>query len=125
MAHFVKQEEENFALFNYVNELNDEMECLQTRMTELTLAIEEARTLHEYRERQQVETLKNITEQLEEQTRLADEAEEELNDVRKLMKRKRLYEPSIFFSFFCSFLVRRRDRENVDGYRGALQGRQM
>lgn len=82
MAHFVKQEEENFALFNYVNELNDEMECLQTRMTELTLAIEEARTLHEYRERQQVETLKNITEQLEEQTRLADEAEEELNDVR-------------------------------------------
>lgn len=27
-AMFVKQEEENFALFNYVNELNHEMETL-------------------------------------------------------------------------------------------------
>lgn len=58
------------------------MESLQTRMTELTVAIDEARALHEFREKQQVETLKNITEQLEEQTKLADEAEEELNIVK-------------------------------------------
>ncbi|XP_046837533.1 coiled-coil domain-containing protein 63 [Vespa crabro] len=90
VAYFVKQEEENFALFNYVNELNDEMECLQTKMTELTIAIDEARMLHEFREKQQVETLKNITDQLEEQTKLADEAEEELNncdqDIEKMLK---------------------------------------
>ncbi|KAF7378624.1 hypothetical protein HZH66_015411 [Vespula vulgaris] len=90
VTHFIKQEEENFALFTYVNELNDEMESLQTRMTELTVAIDEARALHEFREKQQVETLKNITEQLEEQTKLADEAEEELNicdeDLDKMLK---------------------------------------
>ncbi|XP_047370258.1 coiled-coil domain-containing protein 63 [Vespa velutina] len=90
VAYFVKQEEENFALFNYVNELNDEMECLQTKMTELTIAIDEARMLHEFREKQQVETLKNITDQLEEQTKLADEAEEELNncdqDIERMLK---------------------------------------
>ncbi|XP_035733386.1 coiled-coil domain-containing protein 63-like [Vespa mandarinia] len=90
VAYFVKQEEENFALFNYVNELNDEMECLQTKMTELTIAIDEARLLHEFREKQQVETLKNITDQLEEQTKLANEAEEELNncdqDIEKMLK---------------------------------------
>ncbi|KAF7379207.1 hypothetical protein HZH68_017052 [Vespula germanica] len=88
--HFIKQEEENFALFTYVNELNDEMESLQTRMSELTVAIDEARALHEFREKQQAETLKNITEQLEEQTKLADEAEEELNtcdeDLDKMLK---------------------------------------
>lgn len=52
------------------------------KMTELTAAIDEARALHEFREKQQVETIQNITEQLEEQTRLADEAEKELNTVK-------------------------------------------
>ncbi|KAK2581933.1 hypothetical protein KPH14_002385 [Odynerus spinipes] len=78
VTHFVKQEEENFALFSYVNELNDELESLQLRMEGLTVASEEARALHEYREKQQVETLENISNQLEEQTNLADAAEEEL-----------------------------------------------
>lgn len=31
-AMFIKQEEENFALFNYVNELNHEMETLSTNI---------------------------------------------------------------------------------------------
>ncbi|KAI4477481.1 PREDICTED: coiled-coil domain-containing protein 63 [Polistes canadensis] len=90
VAHFVKQEEENFALFNYVNELNDEMESLQLKMTELTVAIDEARALHEFREKQQAETLETITNQLEEQTKLADDAEEELSkcdeEIEKMLK---------------------------------------
>ncbi|XP_015183990.1 PREDICTED: coiled-coil domain-containing protein 63 [Polistes dominula] len=90
VAHFVKQEEENFALFNYVNELNDEMESLQLKMAELTVAIDEARALHEFREKQQAETLETITNQLEEQTKLADDAEEELSkcddEIEKMLK---------------------------------------
>lgn len=35
-AMFVKQEEENFALFNYVNELNHEMETLSGNIEQLT-----------------------------------------------------------------------------------------
>lgn len=35
-ALFIKQEEENFALFNYVNELNNECETLKDQVKELT-----------------------------------------------------------------------------------------
>lgn len=83
-AHFVKQEEENFALFSYVNELNDELESLQARMEQLTVAIDDARALHVHRDQEQAETLEKIIKQLEEQTKLADVAEEDLierNDV--------------------------------------------
>lgn len=34
-SQFVKQEEENFALFNYVNELNHEIESLNATMMDL------------------------------------------------------------------------------------------
>lgn len=80
-ALFIKQEEENFALFNYVNELNDELESLQSRMTQLTTAIEEARTQSTHRGQQQIETLKEITLQLEKQIQLSDKAENELTQV--------------------------------------------
>ncbi|GAB1864888.1 Coiled-coil domain-containing protein 63 [Camponotus japonicus] len=83
-AHFIKQEEENFALFNYVNELNDELESLQARMEQLTAAIDEARAQNVHRDQQQTETLEKITIELQEQTALANTAEEDLaqcNDV--------------------------------------------
>ncbi|CAL1689263.1 unnamed protein product [Lasius platythorax] len=83
-AHFIKQEEENFALFSYVNELNDELESLQARMEQLTAAIDEARAQNVHRDQQQTETLEKITAELDEQTALADAAEEDLaqcNDV--------------------------------------------
>lgn len=80
-AHFVKQEEENFALFSYVNELNDELDSLQLKMVQLTAAIEEARALVEQRGQQQTETLEKLKNELEEQTTLADEAEESLAQV--------------------------------------------
>ncbi|XP_043282011.1 coiled-coil domain-containing protein 63 [Venturia canescens] len=89
-SHFVKQEEENFALFNYVNELNDELEGLQSRVAQLRSAIDEARALNVHRGNQQAETLEKISKQLEEQTALADESEKSLaecNDVlEKLLK---------------------------------------
>lgn len=34
-SFFLKQEEENFALFNYVNELNHEIELLNTNIKEM------------------------------------------------------------------------------------------
>ncbi|EGI64993.1 PREDICTED: coiled-coil domain-containing protein 63-like [Acromyrmex echinatior] len=83
-AHFIKQEEENFALFSYVNELNDELESLQMRMEQLTVAIDEARALNVHRDQEQTENLEKITKELEEQTALADTTEENLakcNDV--------------------------------------------
>ncbi|KOC64933.1 Coiled-coil domain-containing protein 63 [Habropoda laboriosa] len=89
-AHFRKQEEENFALFSYVNELNDELDDLQSRMVQLTAAIEEAQAVNEQSSQQQAETLEKLKKELEEQTTLADAAEESLaqcDDVlEKLLK---------------------------------------
>nr|XP_012218958.1 PREDICTED: coiled-coil domain-containing protein 63 [Linepithema humile]XP_012218959.1 PREDICTED: coiled-coil domain-containing protein 63 [Linepithema humile] len=84
-AHFIKQEEENFALFNYVNELNDELESLQARMEQLTAAIDKARALNVHRDEQQAQTLEKITKQLEEQTAVADTAEEDLAQCHDVM----------------------------------------
>lgn len=81
--HFIKQEEENFALFSYVNELNDELESLQARMEQLTAAIDEARAQNVHRDQQQTETLDKITLELEEQTALANVAEEDLAQVNE------------------------------------------
>ncbi|XP_046738263.1 coiled-coil domain-containing protein 63-like [Diprion similis] len=90
MTHFVKQEEENFALFSYVNELNDELEGLQARVGQLRVAIDEARALNTHRSEQQAQTLDRIAKQLEEQTSVAATAEKSLaecNDViEKLLR---------------------------------------
>lgn len=65
-----------------MNELNDELESLQSRMEQLTAAIDEARVQNVHRDQEQAETLEKITKQLEEQTALADTAEEDLAKVR-------------------------------------------
>ncbi|XP_071448156.1 outer dynein arm-docking complex subunit 1-like [Hetaerina americana] len=59
-AQFVKQEEENFALFNYINELNSELEVLKEQVVELRLKIEEQKGADERRELQQEETLSEL-----------------------------------------------------------------
>lgn len=81
IAYFIKQEEENFALFSYVNELNDELEGLQSRMAQLTIAIQDARITNEVTDQEQAETLEKLKRELEEQTALADAAEENLIQV--------------------------------------------
>lgn len=65
-----------------MNELNDELESLQSRMEQLTAAIDEARVQNVHRDQEQAETLEKITKQLEEQTALADVAEEDFAKVR-------------------------------------------
>lgn len=64
-----------------MNELNDELDGLQARMSQLTTAIEEARVLYEHRGHEQTETLEKLKKELEEQTALADSAEESLTQV--------------------------------------------
>ncbi|XP_076235752.1 coiled-coil domain-containing protein 63 [Calliopsis andreniformis] len=100
-AHFIKQEEENFALFSYVNELNDELESLQSRMVQLTAAIEEARALTEHRGQQQAETLEKLKQELEQQTTLADAAEESLAQCEDVLEKLLKGIDSLFKAIRC------------------------
>lgn len=101
IAHFVKQEEENFALFCYVNELNDELESLQTRMCQLTTAIEEANAENEERGTQQIETLEKLKTDLEKQTALADVAEESLAECDDVLQKLLKGIESLFKAIHC------------------------
>lgn len=65
-------------MFSYVNELNDELEGLQIRVSQLRDDIDEARALNARRGFQQAETLEKIAKELEEQEKKANDAEENL-----------------------------------------------
>jgi transcriptional regulator with PAS, ATPase and Fis domain len=103
VAHFVKQEEENFAIFNYVNELNNEVhivyvcndtcsevtgcncsfvqvESLQDQVCELHKKIESERDLNSCRVMQQQERLDSLVNTLTVKRTTADSAERKLQE---------------------------------------------
>ena len=80
-TQFIKQEEENFALFSYVTELNDEVESLQSRVAALRADIDKQRELNIERGKKQEETLQVWEQELERETRLADQTEAETTRV--------------------------------------------
>lgn len=61
---YLKQEEENFALFNYVNELNAELEELANTIAQLKCDIEEQKRLNEIRAKQQQKTIAGLSEEV-------------------------------------------------------------
>lgn len=75
---FRKDEEENFALFKYINELNRQMENLTDDLNRLHGAIDDQKQLNTRRAIQQEEKLKGLNDELEEATRAADAAEDQL-----------------------------------------------
>lgn len=71
-------------------------------MEQLTAAIDEARAQNVHRDQQQTETLEKITIELQEQTALANAAEEDLTQVNKSFEI--LFE-SLFFSHFSHLKI--------------------
>jgi len=69
-------------------------------MEQLTAAIDEARAQNVHRDQQQTETLEKITIELQEQTALANTAEEDLAQVNKSFEILRL-----FFSHFSHLKI--------------------
>uniref|UniRef100_A0A8D8VKM2 Outer dynein arm protein 1 n=1 Tax=Cacopsylla melanoneura TaxID=428564 RepID=A0A8D8VKM2_9HEMI len=60
----MKQEEENFALFNYVNELNNECELLKDQVKELSINMNEQREINRLKAMEQQDTLVSLNEEL-------------------------------------------------------------
>lgn len=89
-AIFIKQEEENFALFNYVNELNHELEGLSESIAKLKVCIDEQRQLNDQRAEKQADTFNNLKAEVERATREADETGNDLklceNNLATLLK---------------------------------------
>lgn len=85
-AQFIKQEEENFALFNYVNELNHEIEDLQIKVKTFEEKIEEQQKLSDEKVKSRNATLDNMQKELDEKKTEADEAKEELKKSEEKLK---------------------------------------
>uniref|UniRef100_A0A336L639 CSON004824 protein n=1 Tax=Culicoides sonorensis TaxID=179676 RepID=A0A336L639_CULSO len=74
VSKFIKQEEENFALFNYVNELSHEVEALTDTVQLLQEQIDEQRDINEKKKNKEDESIEALTREVNKQQALADEA---------------------------------------------------
>ncbi|KAF5286951.1 hypothetical protein FQR65_LT12410 [Abscondita terminalis] len=82
-VQYFKQEEENFALFNYVNELNHEIEMLNADIEQLQSNIEQQREQHQMKMQQQQDTIHSLQDDLQTSTDEAKRAQIELNESEK------------------------------------------
>ncbi|XP_075228136.1 coiled-coil domain-containing protein 63-like [Lycorma delicatula] len=64
VARFKKSEEENLSLFNYCNEVNDEVEVLQSQVFLLLESIDEQRELNQMRANEQQSLINNLQNKL-------------------------------------------------------------
>ncbi|XP_059086891.1 coiled-coil domain-containing protein 63-like [Tigriopus californicus] len=79
VADFIKVEDQNFALFNYVTEMNNQVEALQEGISRLKGDIKEAKGRGDERERLQREQLEGMEKKLSTSMHEADSAETKLN----------------------------------------------
>uniref|UniRef100_T1J6H2 ODAD1 central coiled coil region domain-containing protein n=1 Tax=Strigamia maritima TaxID=126957 RepID=T1J6H2_STRMM len=83
VERILRTEEENFALFNYVNELNREIEEYQASIQKLRNEIMELKSNGQERELNRQEEIRLLETELESQTQEMDKAEENLRNSRK------------------------------------------
>lgn len=76
VSKFVKQEEENFALFNYVNELSHEVEALTDQVQQLETQIDEQKEIQESKKNKEDDSIEALTRDYEKHKKLADDAYE-------------------------------------------------
>ncbi|XP_075210206.1 coiled-coil domain containing protein 114 [Lycorma delicatula] len=100
---FLKQEEENFTLFNYVNELNSEVEALQEHVNELMLNIDEQRTINRERAAQQEETLTSLHITLKQKKVIVLEAQKHLEKLDIILKTLMSGIERVFYRCKCNY----------------------
>ncbi|XP_026808306.1 coiled-coil domain-containing protein 63-like isoform X2 [Rhopalosiphum maidis] len=76
---FVRQEEENFALFTYINELNSEVDDLQKEVVVLRNRVQEQRAINESRASKQEENMNGLRAHLQQ---LVDDANQENDRIK-------------------------------------------
>nr|CAI5850234.1 unnamed protein product [Callosobruchus analis] len=86
-SQYLKQEEENFALFNYVNELNHEIELLNACLLEMQEQIDEQIEISSIRAKERQATLKSLQYDLETAEKKADEDKVKLEEAAEELRR--------------------------------------
>ncbi|KOB62799.1 putative nuclear lamin L1 alpha, partial [Operophtera brumata] len=68
IREFTRREEENYALFNYINEVCSELKNLSDNVSTLSVNIDEENVKHQAKLHQQQDTIESLTATLEEKT---------------------------------------------------------
>lgn len=100
VADFIKVEDQNFALFNYVTEMNNQVEGLQESIGKLRTDIKEAKGRGDERERQQREQLQNMERRVALSIREADTAEAKLDLMEGVINKLKVSKNCNNFEFF-------------------------
>ncbi|XP_068099079.1 outer dynein arm-docking complex subunit 1 [Hyperolius riggenbachi] len=98
---FIEVEDRNFALFNYVNEQNNEIERLTEQITEIKREIDEFKTQGVRLEQEHRFILKNIDGKEEEAVKQADGHQQQLKAVMKVLDQLKTGIDSLFKKINC------------------------
>lgn len=102
-TRYLKQEEENFALFNYINELNHELELLEDSIKEMQSKITEQKILSEQRAQKQSITMDVLNTELDTATKTADTDENNLKTTIEELTQILTGIQAIFVLIECNF----------------------
>lgn len=100
-SDFIRIEDANFALFNYVTEMNNQVETLQDSIAKLKQDIKEARGRGEEKERQQKEKLEQMEKKLEESEHDADTTETKLQLMESVLGKLKVGTEDLYIKCQC------------------------
>ena len=100
-SDFIRIEDANFALFNYVTEMNNQVETLQDSIAKLKQDIKEARGRGEEKERQQKEKLEQMEKKLEKSEQDADTTETKLQLMESVLGKLKVGTEDLYIKCQC------------------------
>ncbi|KAF2904861.1 hypothetical protein ILUMI_01332 [Ignelater luminosus] len=116
---FAKQEEENFAVFNYINVLHKEIEEITDELVQLHKEIDEQTELNNSRASQQTTTLTKLKHELQSATFKADNTQNDLNKTQNKLSQMYSGIDKLFKIVKCSnapFLELLGDNTTINDY---------
>ncbi|XP_022090433.1 coiled-coil domain-containing protein 63-like [Acanthaster planci] len=112
---FIEVEDRNFALFNFVNEQNNEIEIQQDQIAEIQEEISEFKRQGSAMEEQRMTILKGLEEQQTQAAKDADASDAKLKSVNKILDQLKAGVESLFSKTNC-------DRSTINNMLGSAAG---
>ncbi|XP_078488912.1 axonemal p66.0 [Ciona intestinalis] len=102
VSRFIETEDKNFALFNYVNELNNELELIQEQIDDVRMQIEQFKDEGVQHQVERQNILKGLEEKLRKTTKEADMFDKQLKATEKILDQLKAGIESVFGKINCN-----------------------
>ncbi|KXJ14271.1 coiled-coil domain-containing protein 63 [Exaiptasia diaphana] len=112
---FIEVEDKNFALFNYVNELNNQIEMIQEQINESNADIEKFKSEGVEMESQRKAIMKSLDDQLNEETEQHEQYDNQHKHTNKILEQLKSGIDSLFSKINC-------DKSAIENLLGSKEG---